>query len=113
MTTNPTTPPPAPKPAAPAKPAIVTQPRHDKSVITQKVDLSLEWNGLFHAYKVISITNTTWYKPGEWLSEDVVTACCQTKGWSVTMAHDDFFKNLLMQVIQLPSLSMESLPKLP
>jgi len=99
----PTTPPPHP---APPK-EIVTQARHpDKSVINKNVDLSLEWFGLFKAYKVISITSTTWYKPGEWLSEEVVTQCCQTKGWNVTMAHDDFFKNALMSIFQFPQIAL-------
>ena len=43
-------------------------------------------------YEVQSITNSTWYKPGDWLSEAVVNTICTGPypQWSVTMVALDF-----------------------
>jgi hypothetical protein len=47
----------------------------------------LEW--FVHDYKVKSITNTTWYKPGQWLAPNVVQKLCDLPGWQVNMVDND------------------------
>lgn len=75
-------------------PVIITKPRL-APLINKDVDLKLQYSGLLRAYQVVSITSTTWYKPGEWLHEDVVNDCCLQKGWKVTMVHLDLIERIL------------------
>jgi len=93
------------------KPDIIHDRRTDTlgQLINKPVDLHLQYNGLFQAYQVISITSTVIYRPGEWLSPNVVDQCCLQKGWSVTMVHDDFLKSILGSIIQLPKLAIPAL----
>jgi hypothetical protein len=45
--------------------------------------------GEFGQFQLKSITNTTWYKPGEWLSESVVQYCCEISNWDVTLIENN------------------------
>jgi len=93
------------------RPEIINEVLHSKpgilgGLINKPVSLVLQYSGLFNAYQVVSITSTVIYKPGKWLGPVVVDECCTTKGWSVSMVHDDFLKQLLGSMIQLPKLAL-------
>lgn len=49
-------------------------------------------------YKVVTITNSTAYVPGEWLNKPVVDALCKDKNWQVTMAQDQLLQSLFSGV---------------
>jgi hypothetical protein len=60
------------------------------------VSLVLKYLRVANAYEVQSITNSTWYKPGDWLSVGVVNTICTGPypNWSVTMLEMDFLVSL-------------------
>jgi hypothetical protein len=60
---------------------------------SRKVQLVLAW--YVHEYKVLSITGTTYYKPGEWLSPEVVEQCCALPNWTVTMTDNSMLASFL------------------
>jgi hypothetical protein len=80
--------------------------------INKPVVLQLQYSGLSKEYQVISITSTVIYKPGQWLTIADVDKCCQQKGWSVTMVHDDAIGNMLLSMLRLPAIAIP-LPTLP
>lgn len=45
-------------------------------------------------YKVMMIKNTTWYRPGIWLTEEVVAQICQIPTWEVTILADSLWANI-------------------
>lgn len=98
--------PPAPKPKEP--PVIIQVHRKEGlgTVIRYPVNLQLKYSGIWHAYEVVSITSTVIYRPGEHLAPVVVDECCQQKGWSVTMVHDDWLMQLLSSIISLPKFAL-------
>jgi hypothetical protein len=36
-------------------------------------------------YQVRTVVNTTWYKPGDWLTESVVAQICKIPRWTITI----------------------------
>ena len=61
----------------------------------KKIEIALMWGDMARAYKVITIKNTTWYRPGIWLSEEIVGKICELPDWTVTLTDDDLWKNVL------------------
>jgi hypothetical protein len=59
----------------------------DAAAAVKSVELQLAW--YFEDYKVITISNTTILKPGEWLAVEAVDQINLTKGWTVRMADND------------------------
>ena len=67
------------------------------------INLILAWHGPLKRYEVINITETTYYKPGQFIPEDEVTHLCSyihdTNGqlipryphWHVSMSQFDIF----------------------
>jgi hypothetical protein len=51
------------------------------------VHLLLSW--YVHDYKVISVSNTTYLKPGMWLTPVAAEKCCQLEGWEVTIVDNE------------------------
>ena len=73
----------------------------------KKIEIVLMWGDLAKAYKVMIIKNTTWYRPGIWLSEEIVSKICELPDWTVTLEADDLWKNVLSFIGgKLPGLSM-------
>jgi hypothetical protein len=65
----------------------ITEVVHPTAPPPKPIIIVLAW--YVHDYKVKSITNTTWYKPGQWLSPTVVQKLCDLPGWQVNMADND------------------------
>ena len=67
------------------------------------------WGQFKHQFQIISITDTTWYLPGMWLSIEVINQINNRKHWTVTMIHDDLIKNILTGIanhISLPTVTV-------
>ena len=67
---------------------------------TKFVQLTLTYFKITGNYEVKQITNSTWYKPGDWLGEDVVKIICARNDWDVIMNAPDW--NLPFLPVQLP-----------
>ena len=68
-------------------------PAHDK-----EVTIVLEYNSAVRSYKVKSLVNTIYYKPGEWMTEEVAGEICRLKNWKVEINEDDWMSKLLEHV---------------
>jgi hypothetical protein len=60
-------------------------------------------------YQVKTITNSTAYKPDEWLDEEIVTKLCSDEypNWDISMANDQTMQQILGMVsshVALPTL---------
>jgi hypothetical protein len=60
---------------------------------TKPVTLVLAW--YLRDYKVTAVQNTTFYKPGMWLTVELVQKLCDLPGWTVQMADNDLLGTLL------------------
>ena len=61
---------------------------------TKTYQLGLVW-GAFKQYEVKTITTSTEFKPGEWLSVQQVDQVCKRPDWQVTIADDQLFMQIL------------------
>lgn len=61
----------------------------------KKIEMTIMWGDVPKAYQIISIKNTIYYRPGIWLSEEIVAKCCELPNWEVTVIEDQFWSNLL------------------
>lgn len=50
--------------------------------------------GVGLAYRVRNINNTTWYKPGDWLTESVVAEVCKIPRWTVNIEDYELLKKI-------------------
>lgn len=48
----------------------------------------------FNDYKVVSVTNSTHFKPGDLLSIETVTAVCDDPNWEVQMVDPDIASHI-------------------
>src|ERR1700684_15697 len=74
--------------------------------------LTCVWGQFKKQYQIVSITDTTWYQPGMWLSTKVMDQIVARKDWTVTMVHDDLIKNIITGItnhISLPTLAAPAL----
>lgn len=55
----------------------------------KKITMTLMWGVIARAYQVKSITNTTYYRPGEWMCPEVAEQCAVLPDWEVTSVQDD------------------------
>jgi hypothetical protein len=46
------------------------------------------------AYQVKTVSNTVWYKPGDWLTESVVAEICKIPRWTVTIESYELLKKI-------------------
>lgn len=60
----------------------------------KKVELVLMYGEFTHAFKVLSITNTTWYLPKMWLSKEIVDKLNERDNWQVTIVEDHILQNI-------------------
>jgi hypothetical protein len=74
---------------------VITTPRHPIGAAAPAKPMILTLAYYTKIYKVTGTTNTTYYKPGEWMSEDVAQKCCDTAGWTVITADNDIISALL------------------
>jgi hypothetical protein len=66
----------------------------------RQVSLMLAYMRITNTYEVKSITNSTWYKPGDWISADNVQKIVDTlPNWEVVMAELDFLSKIPIPVI--------------
>ncbi len=66
----------------------VTEQRSDEPVAhrhPRPVQLMLTYFRINNGYEVKQISNSTWYKPGDWLSEATVKIICDRGDWEVVM----------------------------
>jgi hypothetical protein len=78
--------------ATPKESEIIKTIKHPLSFPVKKIELTLTY--YVNAYKVTSIKNSTWYRPGMWLSSDVVQQICETPGWDVTIIDNQILQTL-------------------
>lgn len=75
-------------------------PSHDK-----KVQIAFSWIVGLKAYQIVSVTNTSYYKPGEWLYEPDVAKLAARPGWEFSVTSPDYlgmFLGLAGKMISLP-----------
>lgn len=70
----------------------VTQITHSTTSPPKPIAITLSW--YIKDYKVAQITNTTWYKPGQWLAPPVVQRLCDLPGWTVIMADNQLLSEI-------------------
>jgi hypothetical protein len=46
-------------------------------------------------FVVTSITNSTWYKPGDHITFETAQKCCEMPGWTVVMADNHIVATIL------------------
>ena len=68
-------------------------PPHDKPI-----EISLLYFDMVQLYRVMTIKNTNYYRPGEWLNHEIVAKLCEMPKWTVTSTYFDFWKTLLDEV---------------
>ena len=61
------------------------------------VELTVAW--YLKDYKVISITNTTYLKPGMWLTPRALEQANQWDGWQVTVVDNEVLSNITSAII--------------
>ena len=66
-------------------------------MVEKPVKIGLVWG--IGQYEVKTITNSTLYKPGQWLSIEQVEALCKTPNWDITIADDETFQHIIGMVI--------------
>jgi len=70
-------------------------------VAAKEVKIGLVWG--VRQYEVKTITNSTRFKPGEWLNVDVVEQLCNDPNWDVSIADNQFLSILLGQIGRIPT----------
>ena len=55
----------------------------------RQVGLALTYFRITNSYEVRSITNSAYYRPGDWLTEGVVAGLCADDRWDVTASAPD------------------------
>lgn len=58
------------------------------------VEISLLFVSVGYVYQVKSVTNTTWYKPGDWLTESVVAEICKIPRWTIRIESYELLKKI-------------------
>ena len=66
----------------------------------RQAGLILAYFRIANGYEVRSITNSAYYRPGDWLSEGAVAALCASPKWDVTASAPDF--SIPGSPVQLP-----------
>jgi hypothetical protein len=75
-------------------PPQVATPIHESKVAPGKtVELVLVRLG--DIFVVSSITNTTWYRPGDHVTVDTAQKCCDLPNWKVTMIDNQIISSVL------------------
>jgi hypothetical protein len=72
------------------------QPQAMLKLADKALKITLIWG--IHQYEVKTITNSTLFKPGQWLSVEQVEALCHNPYWDVAIADDQTFQALLGMV---------------
>ena len=72
---------------------IITEPKHPQTAPKKIITLTLAY--FINSYKVVSISNSTYYRPGEWMSVEVAQDCCNIDNWQVVMADNQFIQSLI------------------
>jgi hypothetical protein len=70
--------------------AVKKDPGHNKPI-----ELLLVWYGVFQAFQVSSIKNSTHFVPGQWINIAVAHQLCSVPLWTVTMADNTILQTIL------------------
>lgn len=80
-------------PAAQSEKPIIKEYVYGNHITPKPVIMTVMWTMFApHYYIVVSITNSTWYKPGDKLDESVVKQICDDQrlaNWQVNVLSDD------------------------
>jgi hypothetical protein len=50
--------------------------------------------GIGIAYRIKNVSNTVWYKPGDWLTESVVAEICKIPRWTIHIESYELMKKI-------------------
>ncbi len=75
----------------------------------KQIKLTLAWG--INQYEVKTITNTTRYKPGQWLSVAEVEELCKSPNWDILISDDQTILQLAQMVFGVVSKEIP-IPKL-
>ena len=56
--------------------------------------MTVMWGDVQHEYRILSIKNTNWYRPGIWLPQEVITKLDELDNWTITYLADDLWTNI-------------------
>jgi len=72
----------------------------DNAQKKKQVTLMLSYFRPTNAYEVKEISNSTWYKPGDWLTEATVKEIIdKMPNWEIIMAELDFLSKLPLPIV--------------
>lgn len=66
------------------------------------VQMQLSWIDATKRYKIITITNTNYYKPDQWLMEDDLAKITAMKGWNYSVSSPDYLAMILGLAKSIP-----------
>ena len=79
----------------------------------KQVNLILAWGKLpvetEGRYKVVSITNSVEFHPGQWVDKDTIAKVNERPNWQITSAEDDTWKQVLgfaLQHVAIPTVAL-------
>ena len=56
--------------------------------------MTLMWGDVKQEYRILSIKNTNWYRPGIWLPQEIITKLDALDNWTITYLPDDLWTNI-------------------
>jgi hypothetical protein len=74
---------------------VIKEVAHPTTAPKKTIELTLMFFAPTQSYQVKSIKNSTWYKPGQWITTEVAQKCCDIPNWQVTMITGDYFETIL------------------
>jgi hypothetical protein len=81
--------------ADPPKPNQVNGTYREPPPSNKDVQIHLLFLSLGMVYQVRQVTNTVWYKPGDWLTESVVAEICKIPRWTITIDSYELMKKII------------------
>lgn len=78
----------------PPKPNQVNGTYREPPPTDKPISMNLLFLSMGMVYQVRTVVNTTWYKPGDWLTESVVAEVCKLKNWTVTIDSYELMKKI-------------------
>lgn len=78
----------------PPKPNQVNGTYREPPPSNKDVTINLLFLSVGMVYQVRQVTNTVWYKPGDWLTESVVAEICKIPRWTITIDSYELMKKI-------------------
>jgi hypothetical protein len=60
----------------------------------KKIEMTVMWGDVKQEYRILSIKNTNWYRPGIWLSQEIITKLDVLDNWTILYLADDLWTNV-------------------